>query len=177
MTRETPFHKAHSTQIAGLSKVVGDDERFYNNLFVGHNGLAGYAKDAVNLQAGGNVFLAGSRPAANERSPLLLPGTSPRLELQERPDGWYLRMTMDDSWLRDGGRALVTSDVLGKAKVPDLPYEQPDGAPIRIDTDYFGKQRNAANPAPGPFENPGSGPLSLKVKHLIIEKQTTKESP
>ena len=34
LTRETPFHKAHSTQVAGLSKVVGDDERFYNNLFV-----------------------------------------------------------------------------------------------------------------------------------------------
>ena len=163
LTRETPFHKAHSTQIAGLSKVVGDDERFYNNLFVGHNGLAGYGKESVNLQAAGNVFLANSRPAANERRSLVLAGANPDLKLEERPDGWYLHITVEDRWAQQDGLSLVTTDVLGKAKVPDLPYEQPDGTPYRIDTDYFGKQRNPANPTPGPFENPGTGPLSLKV--------------
>jgi hypothetical protein len=34
---------------------------------------------------------------------------------------------------------------------------------LKIDTDYFGKKRNKANPSAGPFENPAEGRLSLKV--------------
>ena len=44
-----------------------------------------------------------------------------------------------------------------------LPYEQRDGKPICINTDYFGRSRNESNPTPGPFENPGRGDLKLKV--------------
>ncbi len=40
---------------------------------------------------------------------------------------------------------------------------QPDGTPLKIDTDYFGKKRNETNPSAGPFENPGEGKLKLKV--------------
>jgi len=58
---------------------------------------------------------------------------------------------------------LVTTELLGKAKTPALPYEQPNGSPYRIDTDYFGKKRNETNPSVGPFENPGEGKLKLKV--------------
>ena len=50
---------------------------------------------------------------------------------------------------------------LGNAAIPNLPYEQPDGTPLRVDTDYFGKVRNEANPTPGPFENPGQGKLKV----------------
>jgi alpha-N-arabinofuranosidase len=57
----------------------------------------------------------------------------------------------------------VTSVLLGRAAIPDLPYEQPDGAPIRIDTDYFGRKRNEVNPTPGPFEHPGQRFLKLRV--------------
>jgi alpha-N-arabinofuranosidase len=157
LTRETPFHKAHSTQVAGLSKVVGDDERFYNNLFVGHNGLAGYGKEAVNLQAAGNVFFGEARPATNEHRSSVLPDADPGLELQERPDGWYLHMTLGDRWVQVDDLSLVTTKRLGKAKIPNLPYEQPDGAPYRIDTDYFGDKRNEQNPSPGPFAKPDQG--------------------
>jgi len=58
---------------------------------------------------------------------------------------------------------LVTTDLLGKATIPNLPYEQPDGTTIRVDTDYFGKSRNESNPTPGPFEDPGRGALVLEV--------------
>jgi hypothetical protein len=58
---------------------------------------------------------------------------------------------------------LVTTALLGKARTPDLAYEQPDGSPLKIDTDYFGTKRNAANPSAGPFEYPEGGELVLKV--------------
>ena len=57
----------------------------------------------------------------------------------------------------------MTTDLLGRANIPDLPYEQPDGSPYRIDTDYFGRERNAANPFPGPFELAEDGSQVLKV--------------
>ena len=54
-------------------------------------------------------------------------------------------------------------ELLGKALIPDLPFEQPDGSPYRIDTDDFGRKRDAANPCPGPFELRGGGQQMLKV--------------
>ena len=63
LSRETPYHKPHSTEVRGLSKVVGDDERFHNNLFVGRGGLSIYGEKAVNLQAVGNLYLAGAKRA------------------------------------------------------------------------------------------------------------------
>jgi hypothetical protein len=35
-----------------------------------------------------------------------------------------------------------------------LPFEQPNGEPYRIDTDYRGAKRNAKSPFPGPFTRP-----------------------
>ena len=48
----------------------------------------------------------------------------------------------------------MTSARLGKASISGCAFENPDGSPITIATDYFGKPRNAANPTPGPFEAP-----------------------
>lgn len=58
---------------------------------------------------------------------------------------------------------MVTSELLGKPKTVALPYENPDGSPVKINTDYFGKSRDMNNPTPGPFEKPGKGELVLKV--------------
>jgi hypothetical protein len=49
------------------------------------------------------------------------------------------------------------------ATLPKQSYSNPDGAPLRIDTDYFGTPRDPDHPTPGPFENPGTGVVVLKV--------------
>lgn len=163
-TRETPFHKPHSTEVLGLSKVIGDDERFHNNLFVGHNGLAAYdAWTPVNLEAVGNVYLAGAKPSTNDRDALVVADFDPGTKLQEKPDGWWLEMAVDSVWTSKQKRAIVTTEALGKAKVPDAPYEKPDGTSYRLDTDFFGKKRNTENPAPGPFKSKGKKVIRLKV--------------
>jgi len=58
---------------------------------------------------------------------------------------------------------MARKAMLGKALMPMQAFENPDGTPLRIDTDYFGKQRNEKNPFPGPFEIPAGGKLTLKV--------------
>ncbi|MGC4055892.1 MAG: right-handed parallel beta-helix repeat-containing protein [Paludibaculum sp.] len=35
LSRWTPYHRAHSTALAGLSNIQGGDDRFYNNILVG----------------------------------------------------------------------------------------------------------------------------------------------
>ena len=77
-----------------------------------------------------------------KRDPLVEPEFDPALKLVEKADGFYLDFRFDKAWTADRTRKLVTTDLLGKAIIPNLPYEQPDGTPIRIDTDYFGKGRN-----------------------------------
>jgi alpha-N-arabinofuranosidase len=58
----------------------------------------------------------------------------------------------------------VTTALLGRAKVPDLPFENTDGSTLRVDRDYFDKPRNEGNPAPGPFEpRKSEGPVKIKV--------------
>ena len=59
----------------------------------------------------------------------------------------------------------VTSGLLGKAIIPDLPFVNPDGSEITVSKDYFGKEKSKKNPTAGPFEKPGTGVVTLKVWH------------
>ncbi len=163
LTRSLPFHKAHSTEVAGLRNMQGGDDRFYNNILVKPAGLVGYNKAALPVQMGGNLFLQGAKPSKYEQAPLVRPNFDPGIKLIEKPDGVYLEIKLDKAWAEQQTRPLVTTDLLGKAKIPNLSYEHPDGSPIRINTDYFGKKRDPSNPFPGPFELREGGKQVLKV--------------
>jgi alpha-N-arabinofuranosidase len=161
--RMTPFHKAHSTEVAGLHDNPCGDDRFYNNLFMQRGNLSPYDAARLPVWMDGNVFLKGARPSRHETNALVKPEFDPAVKLVEKTDGFYLELLFDKAWTAQRTRKLVTTGLLGKAAIPNLPYERPDGSPVRVDTDYFGKPRSAANPTPGPFENPGQGHLTLKV--------------
>jgi alpha-N-arabinofuranosidase len=162
--RQTPFHKAHSTEIAGMHDNPCGDDRYYNNIFVERADLRAYDDAQLPVFMEGNVFLNGAVPSKHEKNPFVAPN-DPGLKLAEKPDGLYLEFTPGDSW--SGGeqsRSLVTSKLLGAAAVSGAPYEQQDGSMICIDSDYLGKKRNENNPAPGPFEMPGTSPTSIKMR-------------
>ena len=162
--RITPFHKAHSTEVAGMHNNPSGDSRFYNNLFVARGDLSPYDTAGLPVWMSGNVFLKGAKPSKHEKAPVVQPEFDPALKLVEKTDGFVLEIRLDKGWAAQRTRKLVTSDLLGKATIPNLPYEQPDGKPIRVNIDYLGNSRNELNPTPGPFENPGTGPLTLKVR-------------
>jgi len=163
LRRETPFHKPHSTEVAGLRNIVGGDDRYYNNVLVERGDLGQYDAAKLPVWMDGNVFAKGAKPSKHEKDPLVKPEFDPAPKLAEKADGFYLEVKFDKAWAGERTRKLVTTELLGKATIPNLPYEQPDGTPIRVNTDYFGKSRNETNPTPGPFENTGTGPLVLKV--------------
>lgn len=161
--RETPYFKLHTTEDMELSNIQHRDLRFHNNLLAGSDGLASFGRELKNLQAAGNLYLSGTKPSTRDREALALAEVVPGITLQEKSSGWWLALTADPAWLTDHRRSLVTTEVLGRAKVPNAPFEHPDGTPYRLDTDYFGKQRNTENPAPGPFRVAYEKTVHLKV--------------
>jgi alpha-N-arabinofuranosidase len=161
--RMTPYHKAHSTALAGMHDNPCGDVRYYNNLFLGRGDVSPFDKATLPVWMAGNVFLKGAKPSKHEAAPLSKPEFDPRIKLVEQADGFYLEISLDKAWGVEQRRKLVTSGLLGNATIPNLPFENADGSPIRIQTDYFGNRRNEANPFPGPFEIPEGGKLRLRV--------------
>jgi alpha-N-arabinofuranosidase len=182
-TRETPYHPAHATAVAGLVNIKGGDNRFHNNILVGAGGSSGgpgtpAAKDPewgggfglwvydfreLPLQTGGNVFYNGAQPYAKEMNAVVQERSDPKVKLVQAEGRFSLHLTLGPE-LPQADTTLVTTALLGKARIPGLAYENADGSPLKVGTDYFGKKRNKANPTPGPFEHPGAGPLTLKVR-------------
>ncbi len=181
--RETPYHPAHSTTVAGLVKTDGGDNRFYNNIFVGPGpsanapqivpdkdpqsaggfGLWMYDFRPVPLFTGGNVYYCGARPYAREADALVLADHNPAPRLVERQGQWLLYLDLGQS-LRQARTRLVTTALLGKARVPGLPYVDPDDSPLKVDRDYFGKHRSKSQPRPGPFEKKATGTAAFVVR-------------
>jgi alpha-N-arabinofuranosidase len=159
--RLTPFHKAHSTEVAGMHDNPSGDLRFYNNLFVKRGSLSPCDATRLPVWMGGNVFLQGAKPSQHEKDPLVEPEFDPALKLVEKADGCYLQVQFNFIWCAQRARKLVTTALLGKTAISNLPYEQADGTPIRVNTDYFGASRNQSSPTPGPFESPVPGGLKV----------------
>ena len=173
LERNTPYHKAHSTEISGMEPFYSGDTRFYNNVFTSQKerpvwpervpealdnqhyfGLAPYDKSKPPISMTGNVFLGQAEPSAHEKDPGTNPGIEPGYELMEKEDGWYLQLDFDPTWLEQK-RSIVTSGLLGEAKIPGLRFEQADGTDYQLGIDYLGNKRHLENPVPGPLTAPG----------------------
>jgi hypothetical protein len=182
LRRETPYHPAHSTTVAGLANIKGSDNRFHNNIFIGtgvtpaetlpkddrHRRVTGYGLWVYDtrefpLQTGGNVYLNGARPYSRESNPLTVPDCNPNVRLVAEGAHMQIHLTLADS-LPKVATTLVTTKLLGQATIPQLQFMAPDGSPLKISADYFGKPRSASKPTAGPFENLGRGDLNLKLR-------------
>ena len=161
--RLTPFHKPHSTELAGMHDNPSGDHRFFNNLVVARGDLGQLDATRMPNRMEGNVFLGSGKPSKHEAAPLCKADFDPAIHLFEKSDQWYLEFDFDKAWFEGRPSKRVTTELLGKAAVSNLPYEQPDGTPLRIDSDYFGQRRNSTNPTPGPFERPAAGHVALMV--------------
>jgi len=164
-----------------MHDIPGGDNRYYNNIFVSpegpvpwpdripaerdtqhYYGLAIYDPANLPMYMAGNVFLGKAEPSKHELSPLVAPELEPGFKFVEKADGWYLETAFSKTWA-EAKRPLVTSRMLGMAQIPDLPFEEPDGKPYRLDKDYFGNKRNSKNPYPGPFTTPKNKTQHIKT--------------
>lgn len=176
-SRLTPYHFSHSTSVAKLHDNPSGDIQFRNNLYIAGGNAEQYFRALLPVTFYGDVFTKGStRPVetkakksygelsaeakeklkemkeekAVEKNTLVKQDFDTRFKLVKEKDGMYVELNTDPEW-KNHKREMVTSALLGKVIIPNLPFENPDGSAFTIDTDYFNKKR-AINPAPGPVE-------------------------
>ncbi|WOO42528.1 right-handed parallel beta-helix repeat-containing protein [Rubellicoccus peritrichatus] len=145
LERTTPFHQAHSTEIMGMSNVSGGDDRFINNLIVDAEGLKQYETTHRPSHVEANVVL--------RETPSLV----------KKDDGVYLQM--DQGFVRASKELcqLVTSGLLGKSSLANLPFGGHDGQNLCFDKDYFGDACDPDSPCPGPLELAGDDVCLVKI--------------
>jgi hypothetical protein len=165
--RYTPYHLPHSTEVAGLSIIINGDNRFYNNLFLPVSlkeklsyGTAIYNKTGYPSFIDCNAYYNGAQAYEKEEHKLVQPDFDPEFRLEDKGNEVYVSFTLQG--LANLPTSTVNTERLGKAKMPKQAYEQPDGSPIVINYDYFGRQRGE-RPAPGPFEQIKDGEVRRKV--------------
>ena len=173
--RQTPFHKAHSTELAGMHDNPFGDDKYFNNLFVGPGDLIVYDKAPLPVKMDGNVFLKGAKPSKHESGPVVKSEFDPGLKLTEETGGFYLGLAWDKA-TGERTRRTVTTELLGKAAIPGLPYEQADGTPIRIDADFLDGSRRPYHRFGKEIIRPISGAQSVAFdvtpKPLLILSRT-----
>ena len=181
--RATPYFKPHSTEIVGLELVAAGDTSFFNNLFVGENrplssqeamretmtqqkrmagwGIPMYEFWLTRPETGGNVYCFGAMPCPKEADFVLSP-VDPAPKMERRGEEIYLHVNWAPSVVEHKPR-VVTARQLGKAKVPNVGFEQVDGQPMDLSRDYFGRERSPQTTDSGPLATMKAGPSVVKV--------------
>ncbi len=191
-SRFTPYHLPHSTDVAGLATVVAGDDRYFNNIFLGGGkdanendrfGLAAFNKSTEKPTAknhtylvdkwpvwiNGNVYLNGALSYNEEKIFTADKDINPQYTLEENNHDVYMEFASEEilsrieNILNNTKTALITTESLGKTKLPKQGYENPNGTPIRLDSDFWGKKRNPNHPLPGPFEAPELNGTKIKI--------------
>jgi hypothetical protein len=190
LNRFTPYHFPHSTQVAGLMTILGGDDRFLNNIFVGNessetskekygltiyddypvetdNWLVGknvdeYAKIKLPLYISSNLYLNGAKPYMKETDSKVNNTLKPEISIEEKGNAAFLQITTDESFNLVNCKTVNTQN-LGFAFQPESPFENPDGSPLKFTSDYFEMERSESNPTVGPFKALKAGKNVFKI--------------
>ncbi|VGO18550.1 right-handed parallel beta-helix repeat-containing protein [Pontiella sulfatireligans] len=143
LNRLTPYHPAHSTEITDLVNTKGGDDRIYHNMLMLPGALSVYDDATLPVTRAGNAVIESA-------------------SIVKKTDGVYLDLTVSRGDWGKEKRPMVTTDLLGTAKVTGLPFVKPDGSPYRFDKDFLGADRKG-NMTPGPFSELKEGRQRIKV--------------
>lgn len=171
--RFTPYFLPHSTEIAGLTTIFAGDDRYYNNIFVApgdiaipgskrNYGLEKYNSAKLKVWMNDNIYYNGAKPSEKDTNFVISSGHNPGIKLVEEGESAYLHFTFDNEYYNHKAK-MVTTAVLGKAKIPKAAFDNPDGTSLKLDEDYFGNKRIDENILAGPFNNLNTGKVVLKV--------------
>ncbi len=188
--RSTPYHLPHSTKISGFSVVLGGDDRFYNNIFVGKNGLEGVGTAQFNgyttsleeyleivhqkpgdedifldndqpVYINNNLYLNGAVPFEKERNKFVAKQFNPEIRITEEEDGVYLTCCLPENYEKIRGE-IQTTKTLKRVRVANADFENPNGSEVILDIDYLGEKR-AEKSVVGPIADLQQGKNRIKV--------------
>jgi alpha-L-arabinofuranosidase len=180
LNRSTQYHLPHSTKVAGFSFVYGGDDRFFNNIFIGRDGLEGvgtaHFKDyTVSLEEyiekvhkkpgdlesftlveqpvyiNNNVYFNGAEPFERENDKLVDESFDPKLSIIDKGEEVYLSCELPESFENILGEIHSTA-TLPRVRIVDADFDNPDGSALILDTDLLDNQLQ---------EKSALGPISL----------------
>jgi hypothetical protein len=171
--RFTPYHFPHSTDIAGISTIYSGDDRYINNILIGSKmepdnnskykyGLEEYDKAKLPVWLINNLYYNGANFSTNDSSFFDYRSHDAKLEMKEIGNNVFLYYELHSSF-KEINVKLVSSLNLGKAKIPNALFENPDGTSMFINYDYFGNLRSADKNLLGPFNEIKSDSQAIKV--------------
>lgn len=170
--RYTPYFEEHSTVKKGDHQISIGDDHFYNNIFIGEGvgsqslivtdgevpgtlfyfslGLECYNYRPKLPATAGNIYYNGAKPCNDEKA-IVSVNENPNYRIIEEGNNVFLEFNTTTTKSTDKN-PVVTTGLLGRAKVPDAPFQDYDGSKLIIDRDYFGNKRDKKHPTAGPFE-------------------------
>jgi alpha-L-arabinofuranosidase len=117
------------------------------------------------MYCGSNLYFNDAKPYRSETNSVVYADRKPKINIATEDGSVYVTFDFGDA-LSKVETVTVTTDFLGIAFEPELPYERPDGTPLCIENDYFGSLRPAGRITVGPFEGIGDGPQKIKVAEI-----------
>ncbi|MCV3741539.1 right-handed parallel beta-helix repeat-containing protein [Lentilactobacillus hilgardii] len=189
--RSTPYHLPHSTTIKGMTPVYGGDDRYFNNIFIsreeakhcgtdmydGHpqslqayiddvqtqapTDLEGYEAKKTPVYINNNAYFNGAKNYADEANKLSDPSFDSKFAIEERGRSLYLTIDLPDAYTGFKVPAKAT-DTLPHVRIVDADFEQPDGSPLKINTDLLGRVADD-HVLTGPIQSLNSGENHIKI--------------
>ena len=171
--RFTPYFLPHSTDVAALTTILSGDDRFFNNIFVGtggkdnHDGRANagleiYDNAKLPVFISDNLYYFGAKPSSKDQNALIDTEFDPVLRIEEKNDGLYLQFALNQLYYSRKVK-IITTEILGKARIPKAKFDNSDGTPLSVERDYSDNKRTEQNNLPGPFVNLNGDKITLKV--------------
>ena len=155
--------KCESYGLAAYDAYPASLEEFKNQLeLAGGFTVSAFSKARQPVYIASNLYLNNGMPYDKEAGFIRNDRVNPDVRIEDLPDGVYLHIYLDDSFAKMKTKQ-VTSQLLGMPRIVGAAYENPDGSPLVIDTDYFGTKRSETNPTIGPMEALGQGNQRIKV--------------
>jgi hypothetical protein len=194
LDRSTPYHLPHSTEVLGTVLVYGNDDRWYQNIFVGGKdegrkyGTSDYDGAPVSMDeyiervkaiGDGDVEMF-----AKVRQPVYINGNAylngakafdreeksyitdmnPDMSIEDKEDGIYLNITVPETMFQLDTSHICT-ELLGMPRITECRFEKSDGSDIVLDYDLLGKSRKDKATV-GPIEDlkPGKNAVLIWKK-------------
>lgn len=174
--RFTLYHQPHSTALGGVIFVYGGDDCIANNIFIGRYrehpllGTGWYEKysgtfekksmeddkptadmnKTLPVRIFDNVYYNGAETCTLEKGARFAKNFEAKFSISWE-DGHCIFSTNLYEAPVNLKTGLITTDLLGKAFESGQAFENRDGSPIIIDTDFLGEKRTNT-PSAGPFE-------------------------
>lgn len=190
LDRSTPYHIPHSTEVAGFAVTFGGDDRFYNNIFIGDEGLEdvgtahynGYTTsleeyiETVHQEDGDhrsfikveqpvyinqNAYFNGATSFEREQENLVEDQFDPKLEIIEEGNEVYLSIELPEDFESLLG-GVQSTQTLERVRIVDAEFENPDGSEVTLDKDFFGEKRSEKSVL-GPINRLQKGKNYIKV--------------